>query len=448
MDLSVERIKEAARVIDPVFLDSPQFVDEQLSASLGRRVLVKVETLNPLRSFKGRGALFLAHRPDAGLELACSSTGNFGQAIAYAARTRGMTAHVFVPEDVNPAKLDRLYALGAVVRVSGRDVQEAKLAARAYAGSRAACLFVEHGKDPEISEGAGTIGVELLRAEPVDTVVLPVGDGALITGVARWLKHQLPGCHIIGVCAAGAPAMAQSWRTGVPAVGAAVDTVADGIAVRAPIPESVQRLRQLVDDIVLVDDTALLDAMRLILATLGVLPEPAGAAGIAAIRQHDLPGDRLATVISGGTIRPDLLLSFVAHGRQPPRPPPHLSHSGSQHQCKEWSRQPGTAPLDAVRQAFTARRRRPQRRRSLPRNPSPFGEGQTFPEWSLLVVFRAGEHDPRSAELGGLRSCSWGMATMRTWPFPCRVWRCQGAPMTHASQDPTLPGRRAEGSRT
>jgi threonine dehydratase len=307
MDLSVERIKEAARVIDPVFRDSPQFVDEQLSASLGRRVLVKVETLNPLRSFKGRGALFLAHRLDAGLELACSSTGNFGQAIAYAARTRGMAAHVFVPEDVNPAKLDRLYALGAVVRVSGRDVQEAKLAARAYAGSRAACLFVEDGKDPEISEGAGTIGVELLRAEPVDTVVLPVGDGALITGVARWLKHQLRGCHIIGVCAAGAPAMAQSWRTGVPAVGAAVDTIADGIAVRAPIPESVQRLRQLVDDIVLVDDTALLDAMRLILTTLGVVPEPAGAAGIAAIRQHNLPGDRLATVITGGNIRPQLL---------------------------------------------------------------------------------------------------------------------------------------------
>jgi threonine dehydratase len=105
MDLSVEHIKEAAQVIDPVFRDSPQFVDDQLSARLGRRVLVKVETLNPLRSFKGRGALFLAHRLDAGLALVCSSTGNFGQAITYAARTRSMVAHVFVPQDVNPAKL-------------------------------------------------------------------------------------------------------------------------------------------------------------------------------------------------------------------------------------------------------------------------------------------------------------------------------------------------------
>lgn len=318
MDLSVERIEEAARVIDPVFRNSPQFVHEQLSEALGRPVLVKVETLNPLRSFKGRGAQFLVDRLDPGLTVVCSSTGNFGQAIAYAARARGMAAHVFVPQDVNPAKLDRMRALGAVVRVGGVDVQDAKLAARAYAESQAGWLFVEDGKDPEISEGAGTIGVELSRAEPVDTVVLPVGDGALITGVARWLKARLPGCHIIGVCAAGAPAMADSWRTGTPVATASVDTIADGIAVRAPIPASVQRMRQLVDDIVLVDDTALLDAMRLTLAAIGVLPEPAGAAGIAAIRGHDLPGDRLATVITGANLRPDLLAQLCGARSQAP----------------------------------------------------------------------------------------------------------------------------------
>src|SRR6266511_749081 len=307
MDLSVERIQEAAGVIDPVFLDSPQFVDERLSGALGRRVLVKVETLNPLRSFKGRGAQFLAARLNTGLTLVCSSTGNFGQAIAYAARARGMAAHVFVPEDVNPDKLDRLRSLGAVVTVGGVDVQEAKLAARTYAEDRAGHRFVEDGREPEISEGAGTIGLELIRAEPVDTVVLPVGDGALITGVACWLKHRLPGCRVVGICAAGAPAMAQSWRAGTPVATASVDTIADGIAIRAPIKESVDRVRQLVDEIVLVDDADLLDAMRLILSTLGIVAEPAGAAGIAAIRLHDLPGDRLATVITGGNIRPDLL---------------------------------------------------------------------------------------------------------------------------------------------
>src|SRR5262245_30335706 len=199
MDLSVERIEEAARVIDPVFRGSPQFVHDQLSEALGRRVLVKVETLNPLRSFKGRGAQFLVDRLDAGLTVVCSSTGNFGQAIAYAARARGMATHVFVPEDVNPAKLDRMRSLGAVVRIGGVDVQEAKLAARAHAGSRADCLFVEDGKDPEISEGAGTIGVELSRDEPVDTAVLPVGDGPLITGGARCTERRLPGPAAPGV---------------------------------------------------------------------------------------------------------------------------------------------------------------------------------------------------------------------------------------------------------
>jgi threonine dehydratase len=322
MDLSIDRIEEAAQVIPPVFRDSPQFVHDDVSAELGRRVLVKVETLNPLRSFKGRGAQFLVDRLEEGLTLVCSSTGNFGQAIAYAARARGMAAHVFVPEDVNPAKLDRMRSLGAVVRVGGVDVQEAKLAARAYAASRADRRFVEDGQDPEISEGAGTIGVELSRAEPVDTVVLPVGDGALITGVARWLKHQLPGCRIIGVCAAGAPAMAQSWRTGTPVVTASVDTIADGIAVRAPIPASVQRMRQLVDDIVLVDDAALLDAMRLALATLGCCPNrpaPPGSPPSAGTTSPASGSPRSSPVAtSARTCSP----SFLAHGRQPPPPAP------------------------------------------------------------------------------------------------------------------------------
>jgi threonine dehydratase len=448
MDLSVQRIEEAAQVIDPAFRDSPQFVHDRLSGALGRRVLVKVETLNPLRNFKGRGAQFLAARLNAGLELACSSTGNFGQAIAYAARARGMAAHVFVPEDVNPGKLDRLRSLDAVVTVGGVDVQEAKLAARAYARSRADRRFVEDGKDPEISEGAGTIGVELIRAEPVDTVVLPVGDGALITGVARWLKHHLPDCHIVGVCAAGAPAMAQSWRTGTPAATAAVDTIADGIAVRAPIPESVQRMCQLVDDVVLVDDAALLDAMGLILATLGVVPEPAGAAGIAAIGQHDLPGDRLATVITGGNIRPDLLpqlrgaLSPAAPSAATPEPyrlaTPMQEVVSVDWAPRRWAPSTRHSPRGCA----------PSLASTTPRSSTQLpllGRASTFPSgrsWSSSVPVST-THGRLS--WAGRCSCRCCMAAMRTWPFPCRTWRCQGAPMTHVPEDPALPVRRIVG---
>src|SRR5262245_1753006 len=124
LDLSLARIEEAARTIDPVFLNTPQYTDAQLSAALGRNVIVKVETANPLRSFKGRGAEFLMARLDVGVNgptVVCSSTGNFGQAVAYAGRRRNVRVEVFVPENVNTVKLARMRSLGAHVTATGAD---------------------------------------------------------------------------------------------------------------------------------------------------------------------------------------------------------------------------------------------------------------------------------------------------------------------------------------
>jgi threonine dehydratase len=211
-DLKLANIEQAAGVIDPVFRDTPQFVDEQLCAVLGRRTIVKIETANPIRSFKGRGADFLIRSLDPKLKAVCASAGNFGQAVAYAGRNRGMAVEVFVPTDVNPSKLARMKSLGALVTVVGADCHAAKQHARRQANEQPGCVFVEDGEDPAISEGAGTIGLELLRTADIDTMVLPVGDGALITGVATWVKQRSPKTKIIGVCAAGAPAMAESWR--------------------------------------------------------------------------------------------------------------------------------------------------------------------------------------------------------------------------------------------
>jgi threonine dehydratase len=304
-DLSLRRIEEAARTIDPVFLNTPQYSDEQLDAALGRNVLVKVETANPLRSFKGRGADFFLGRAGAGSTVVCSSTGNFGQAMAYAGRRRGIAVEVFVPETVNPAKLARMRSFGARVEVVGADSAASEAAARDYASTKGDCLYVEDGKEVAIAEGAGTIGVELMRAGPIDAVVLPVGDGALITGVARWIKDRAPETRVIGVCASGAPAMAMSWRAKEPVSTERSDTIAEGIEVTVPVPESVVRLVALVDDMVLVDDEDMLEAMRLSARTLGLLLEPSGAAGLAAIRVHDLPGERLATVLTGSNLRPE-----------------------------------------------------------------------------------------------------------------------------------------------
>jgi threonine dehydratase len=233
VDLDVDRIARAARTVDPVFRDSPQFVDEQLCAALGRQVLVKVETQNPLHSFKGRGAEWFAEQLELGRRVVCASSGNFGQAMAYACRRRGIPLEVFVPADVNPVKAARIRALGAQVRVADGDGDSADDAARAWSQDSGDARFVADGDEPAIAEGAGTIGVELLRSGPFDAVVVPVGDGALINGIACWVKHHAPDTRVVGVCAEGAPSMVHSWRAGRPVPTERADTIADGIAIRS-----------------------------------------------------------------------------------------------------------------------------------------------------------------------------------------------------------------------
>ena len=209
VDLDPARIEEAARIVDQVFRDSPQFVCEQLCAALGRNVLVKIETANPLGSFKGRGADFLVRSLRTGSTVVCASSGNIGVALAYAARTRGMGVHVYVSPGINPARLARMESLGATVSVADDDAAQA---ARAHAAAHPGCVLANH--HPAVAEGARTIGVELFRAGRLDTVVLPVSDGALITGTGRWIKARSPATRIIGVCPTAAPAMAHSWPPG------------------------------------------------------------------------------------------------------------------------------------------------------------------------------------------------------------------------------------------
>jgi threonine dehydratase len=155
-----------------------------------------------------------------------------------------------------------------------------------------------------VAEGHGTIAIELLRSGKLDTVVVQVGDGALIGGVARWLKAQSPDTHIVGVCASGAPAMKLSFDAGRPVRSDPPTTIAGGLAIREPIAASFERLRALVDEIVLVDDD-IRAAMALIADTIGVLVEPSGAAGVAAVQRHPVPGERIAVLLTGASERPD-----------------------------------------------------------------------------------------------------------------------------------------------
>ncbi|RMI43615.1 threonine ammonia-lyase [Streptomyces triticirhizae] len=303
-DLRLSRVLRARTVIPACFLDTPQYEDDLLNAALGRRVTVKLETANPIRSFKGRGVGFALGEIPAGETVVCASSGNFGQAVAYIGRSRGLNVVVYAPAPVNPVKRARMEAFGAQVVEVGEGTGDAGhtgdagAAASAAAEERGAHLIVD-GVPPAIAEGAATMAEELTRAGTFDALVAPIGDGSLISGLALWMRGHAPGTRVIGVNPAEAPAMLRSWRAGEPVTARPTSGFAEGIAIPRPHPESVERVRALVDDIVLVDERELRDGMGLVARHLSVLAEPAGAAGIAAIAAGRVDGERVATVVTG-----------------------------------------------------------------------------------------------------------------------------------------------------
>ncbi len=223
---------------------------------------------------------------------------------------------MFVAAGASSVKIARMRGLGADVVTHGDHLAEAKRAARAHAEAHAGRVFLEDGRDPRIAEGAGTIGVEVSALEP-DVVTVPVGDGALAAGMAAWLRAALPDTRVVGVCAAGAPAMAHSWHAGATVRTSTVATMADGIAITEPINASVRRLTDLVDDIVLVGEDAIMRALRTLRDTVGLVVEPSAAVGIAALAEHDIPGQRAATVLTGSNFSaelPDQLGGAVSQG--------------------------------------------------------------------------------------------------------------------------------------
>lgn len=268
-------------------------------------MVLKVETINPIRSFKGRGTDFLvAGMPAGSSTLVCASAGNFGQGLAYAARKRGFHAVVFAAENANPLKLDRMRQLGADVRLAGSDFDEAKQVACAFALGTGA-RFIEDGREPEISEGAGTIAVELGGwPHAFDFALVPLGNGALLAGMGTWMKATAPATRRIGVCAAGAPSMALSLQQGRLESTASISTIADGIGVREPVPEALADLANVVDEVLLVEDQALIEAMQLVFREHGLMIEPAGVAGLAAamVFRERFRGARVVTPLCGGNL--------------------------------------------------------------------------------------------------------------------------------------------------
>lgn len=302
--LHLDHISAAMDIIDPVFLHSPQFRAEALEAELGCRLVVKVETLNPIRSFKGRGASYLVASVEPGSTLVCASAGNLGQAMAYACRARAVRLVVYAATTANPLKIERMRALGAEVRLHGEDFDAAKLEAKRFA-AESGLRMIEDSLDEATGEGAGTIGLELLAwPEPFDALLVALGNGALITGIGRWVKAHSPSTHMIAVAAQGAPSMVESWHSGTIVTHERIDTIADGIGVRVPVPEAVGDMHGTVDDTLLVSDDSMRAAMRLLHQHLGLVVEPSGAVGVAALleNQAHFAGQLVGTVICGGNL--------------------------------------------------------------------------------------------------------------------------------------------------
>jgi threonine dehydratase len=311
--LSTQQIREAALQIDPVFLHSPQFYCEPLGDRLGCALLLKVETINPIRSFKGRGADWLVSKMVKGSTLMCASAGNFGQAMAYSCRKYGISLTVYASLHANTLKLERMRALGATVVQFGEDFDAAKMEARRIATQQNA-RFVEDSLDIETLEGAGTIGLELLSLPVLpDIILVPLGNGALINGIARIIKETHPATQIIAVQSTGAPAMVESWKAGRIITHDSAQTIADGIAVRLPVPQALEDMQGLVDDAILTEDATIIKAMQLIHTHAGLVTEPSGAVGVAAIMENPsrFAHKKVATILCGSNLTPQQMREWI-----------------------------------------------------------------------------------------------------------------------------------------
>ncbi len=313
--LDTARILAARRVIDPIFLDTPLYRCEALEPDLGCAVSIKLETANPVRSFKARGTEVVASQlSETGPRAAvCASAGNLGQALAWSGRARGLDVTVVASRLATAAKLDRIRALDARLELVDGDFDMARERAVAIA-QHDGIRLLEDSEDIETCEGAATIGLELIDSPPsFDAVLIALGGGAMATGVGHVLKTLAPNVEVICVQPLGAPAMTLSWRQRRVITTDSINTIADGVAGRRPIPAVLDDLLLVVDDAVLVQEASIIAGMRLLLDHAGLAVEPSAALGIAAILEDRdrFAGRQIATIVCGSNVNPDAYRQWI-----------------------------------------------------------------------------------------------------------------------------------------
>jgi threonine dehydratase len=293
---------------------TPVLRSESLSRIAGGEVFLKLEALQKTGSFKIRGAYFAMHKyiQEGYREFIAASSGNHAQGVAYAAQLHGVKATVVMPETTPWLKVKKTQDYGASVILHGESYYEAEKKAAELA--REGVKFLHAYNDYYVISGQATLGAEILEdVGDVDVVVVPIGGGGLISGVAYAVKKRRPSAKVIGVQASGAPAVYLSLREGRPVVIERVDTIADGIAVKRPGDITLKMIQEYVNDVVLVDDNEIVDAIYILLERTRVVAEGAGAASVAALMSGkiDVRGRKAVAVISGGNIDAPILMRVL-----------------------------------------------------------------------------------------------------------------------------------------
>ena len=307
--LRLDRVRAAVGEIDPAFLDTPALPCAPLGRALGCSVTLKVETLNPVRSFKGRGTETVAAvaREQGASRVVCASAGNLGQALAYTGSRRSLAVTVVAARTANPLKLRQIAACGAEVRLDGEDIEDARLLAREIAQADRGAYLVEDSLDVATCEGAATIGLELVRDDPqLDVVLVALGGGAMASGVGYAVRSLAEHAQVIGIQPVGAPAMALSWRRRTVVETDRIETIADGVAGRCPIPEVLDDLLVVLDDVMLVREDSIKAGMRMLHEHAGLVVEPSAALGVAAVLEEPdrFAGRRVTTILCGSNVGP------------------------------------------------------------------------------------------------------------------------------------------------
>jgi threonine dehydratase len=308
MDLpTYANVVAAAPIVHRHIRPTPLYEWPALSRMLGCRFYLKHENHTPTTAFKARGGVHLVSRLPGEQKrrgiLGCT-TGNHGQSLAFAARIFGIRCVLVVPANANPDKCAAMQALGAELIAHGRDFDEARDHCEAIR-EREGLRYVHSADEPDLIAGVGTYALELFDELPnPDVVLVPVGLGSGICGTSLVAAERSPSTRVIGVQSEGAPSVTLSWRAGHPVETAEIRTFAEGVATRRPAAMTLEIMRRLVHDMVLVSDDDMREAIVLILRLTHNLAEGAGAAPLAAAMhmRKQFSGKTVVGVLSGGNL--------------------------------------------------------------------------------------------------------------------------------------------------